>query len=211
MRAIAWLFTAQLTALGSTAFGTPPASKGPSRGESPQAADAARMRELRARVAGSGWPSLVSVQDAAEASLRLPSDAEVRSWGGRARSRGWLPRLDVRVGTDSDLDIRAQAERDPSWTEGRGYGLDVSLRFQLGQLIFSSDELRAHRERLRRSAVVRAAVLKVTELYFERLEVELEAPKEPAADGLVQLLRLDGALDAATGGRWSQLLAESSR
>lgn len=167
-------------------------------------------RELQARVSGQGWPSLVSIQEAAEASLRLPSESDVQSWGDRARARGWLPRLDVRVGTDSDLDVRANAALDPSWTEGRGFGLDVALRFQLGQLLFSDAELRAHRERMRRSAVIRSAVLKVTELYFARLEVELQLEKSVSTKLLLERARLDGALSAATGGAWPELLFQAS-
>ena len=154
-------------------------------------------------VRGQGrFPSLAAVQEAAEVALRLEPEHRARSWSDRARNRGWVPRLDVRVGTDSDRDVRALGRVEESWTEERAFAADVAARWSLGDIVFADVELRVNRERLARSAAVRLARERVTKVYFQRLEVELAMRVRREARLVLEAARLDGLLKALTGGAW---------
>jgi len=149
-------------------------------------------------------PALADVQDAAEAALLAASPRDVVSWAHRARMRGLVPRLDVALGTDSDLDVRDSYStgRSRTTTEGRAFGFELGARWELGDLVFSDGELRASREALARAASVRLAREEVTRLYFERVELLLEARGDhPEADRL-RAARIEGLLRALTGGRF---------
>lgn len=147
--------------------------------------------------------SLAEVQSAAEDSLVLGDDEEVDGWTSRLRWRGLVPKLDVRFGTDTDLDIRdALTESASSWTNtGRGLGLDVVVKFGLGDLVFADLELRANRERIARAAAIRLARERVTEIYFLRLQVWIANRLEPSYEHALEAQRLDGLIHALTGGR----------
>lgn len=167
-------------------------------------------RLVRKIIAGQGrLPSLARTLRAAEEALRLEPEECARSWSDRARNRSWLPRLEVRMGTDSDLDIRALGQADELWTEGRGFGADLALRWTLGDVVFADVELRVNRERLARSAAVRLARERVTKVYFERVEVELGLRQAVRAELVLAAARLDGLLVALTGGEWA--LREAAR
>lgn len=146
------------------------------------------------------WPSLARTRTAAIQTLALPPSSEVDSWAQRARDRSWLPRVDVRLGTRGDQDVRSLGTASESWTEGRDFGVDVSLRWGLAGLVFSEVEVRAHRERRARAVLLRRVVEEVTKVYLRRVEVEL-APSTP--DRVREGVRLDVVLDALTGGAWS--------
>ena len=60
----------------------------------------------------------------------------------------------------------------------------------------------AHSEaRLARAAAVRLARERVTQLYFQRVEVLVRMRLEPNLELVLEAARLDGLLDALTGGR----------
>lgn len=148
-------------------------------------------------------PSLVDVQRAAEEALELTPSAEAEGWARRARLRGLVPDVEAGLGRDADLDVRGSSD-DGSFkttTEGRQLGVDVSVRFELGELVFSDLELRASRERLARAASVHLARDRATQLYFDRVEVALRLRDAPSTELLLSAARLDGLLDALTGGR----------
>lgn len=149
-------------------------------------------------------PSLRQTQEAAERALRLEPEHRVRGWSERARNRAWLPRLDVRAGTDTDLDVRGLGQAGETWTEGRGFGADVALRWGLGEIVFSDAELRINRERLARASVRSKTLERVTKVYFERVAAEfrLRSVSEPSFELLLEVARLDGLLAAATLGAW---------
>lgn len=159
-------------------------------------------QELMLIVQGRGeLPALVEVQEAAVQALELTEGEEVEAWSSRARLRGLAPTLDARFGTTTDLDVRGEVD-GAGWTRvGRGLGLDVSTRFNLGDLIFSDQELRASRERLARSAAIRLARERATRIYFQRVANLLELRARPNAEALFDAARLDGLLRAVTGGR----------
>lgn len=138
-------------------------------------------------------PPLEQVQRMAVQAL----DAGGAGWARRARLRGLVPRLDVAVGTDADLDVRdsVTTSRSRTTTEGRAFGFEISARWDFGDLVFSDLELRANREALARSAARRLVRDRVTQLYFQRLELLLE-PASIARD--VKAARLDGLIRAYT-------------
>lgn len=148
-------------------------------------------------------PSLADAQRLAEESLGVPAAEDARGWAGRARWSGVVPALDVSVGTDSDLDVRDSFSQQVArvTTAGRAFGFRVGARWDLGEVIFHDAELRANREALARAAAAALVRERVTELYFERLEV-LAAQRvrnELALD--LKAARLDGLLRAMTDGR----------
>lgn len=147
-------------------------------------------------------PSLRSVQAAAEAALELGPSARLGAWGGDARWRALLPRLDVRFGTQRDLAIRDDLGGGTAWARtGEGVGIDVAARWQLDGLLMDDAELRVNRERLARAAAVASARERATKVYFERVEVLVRQRIAPSAELLVQAARLDGLIRALTGGR----------
>lgn len=162
------------------------------------------MESVRALVEGRDvFPALSATQRAAVEALDLEPAARAREWSSRARERGWVPRVDVRMGTDADRDVRALGSLDEKWTEERGFGADLAFRWSLGDVVFADAELRVNRERLARAAAVRLARERVTKVFFERLEVELALRAKPEPELVVEAARLDGLLAALTGGAWS--------
>ncbi len=165
--------------------------------------DAALKARIDGIVAGADiLPALAKVQSDAEAALQLPSAEQVKDWTSRARLRGLLPQLDVRFGSQRDLLIRDTAEGLDWARSGQGLGLNIAARWGLGALLLSDVEVRMHTERLRRSAALRLARTRVTELYFERVEVLLALRQETTPALLLDAARLDGLLAALTAGRY---------
>lgn len=146
------------------------------------------------------FEALAVVQARAERALAVGTAAEARAWTSRLRWRGAVPKVDVRFGTDADIDIRdASSASASSWTRtGQGTGFDVALSWRLGDLVFADLELRANRERIARAAAVRLALERVTQIYFQRLEIELAYRERPSARLRLEAARLDGLLDALT-------------
>lgn len=159
---------------------------------------AARVETIVA--GGDRLPSLARAQIDAAAAAGF--DADIGSWAGRSRWRGLLPRLDVRVGTDNDLDIRDSFSRSYSrtTTEGQTIGFEVAARWALGDLVFADAELRANRQQLAAAAARRLLADAVTRLYFDRVELLLRS--ETSASATVRAARLDGRLHALTNGTW---------
>lgn len=162
---------------------------------------------IDALVAGQAeLPSLREVQEGAVEALGLASLEEAESWPSRARWRGVVPRVAASVGSDTDLDIRGSwtSPDHLTTTRGRQLGFDVAVRFELGELVFSDQELRASREAIARAAAVQLARDRATQIYFERLELALSMRDAPSPSLVLAVARLDGMLDAITGGRLSR-------
>ena len=147
-------------------------------------------------------PSLAAVQEAAAAAIGAPGPDEVAGWGRRARLRGLVPRFDVVVGTDNDLDVRDSFSdlRSRTTTEGRAFELRFSARWALGDVVFNDAELRANREAVAQWAARRLVLERVTRIYFERVQVLLRSRDQPSPELALRAARLDGLLRALTGG-----------
>ncbi len=155
--------------------------------------------ELEAIVAGEReLPALAEVQAVARAAWSAHRGDP--GWLARARWRGLVPRIDVSVGTDNDLDVRDTIEARTT-VEGRALGLRVGARFELGDLVFSETELRASRDLAAREDELRALLVEVTTLYFQRVEVLLAVRAEPTPALRLRAHALDGLLRALTDGR----------
>ena len=149
------------------------------------------------------FPKLEAMLTAAEAALQFEPATKVERWSLRARRRAWLPQLDVRLGTDADVDVRGLGLDNERWTQTRGFGIDLSLRWTLADLVFTETELRIDRARIARAATVRLAHERVVRAYFDRLRVELKLRREAPTMALrLEAARLDGLLVAYTRGAW---------
>lgn len=169
----------------------------------PQTSTQAMADQIDSLVLGQGaLPSLADVQAQAEAAMGLGTEAEMQQWASRARYRGLLPQLDVRFGSQRDVLVRDTIEGLDWARNGQGLGINVAAKWGLGALLFADQEPRMQQERLRRSAALRLARERVTELYFERLEVELRLGAGASAEDLLLAAQLDGQLKALTGGRY---------
>ncbi|MBI2375965.1 MAG: hypothetical protein HYV07_18370 [Deltaproteobacteria bacterium] len=169
---------------------------------------------LRAVVEGrAGLPSLDVVQSAAEKRLGVGDSGTFESAASRARARGWIPRLDLALGSDAGLDVRdSSASTARTTTDKRGFGVELGVHFDLGQLVFSPAEVQSARVAISRSAAISLSRERVTELYFRRVEVLLEtrdleerrARGQPVFDSrlrelAVEAATLDGRIRALTG------------
>lgn len=146
------------------------------------------------------FPSLADTLRAAEDALQLTSAESLRAWSKRARLRGWVPRVDIRVGTDRDLGVRRPASGAEAWTEAQAFGVDLGLRFGLSDVIFSTSELQASRVARRQASLLKRVRSEVARLYVRRLKSELvEANPWARAE-------LDSVLDGLTAGFWRRSL-----
>jgi len=166
-------------------------------------------------MSGSTWVAAALAVTAAGHPVDLPDLQQVQAWAAteagrapppgalrRARWRGVLPHLTLRFGTDLDLDVRDASTRTVS--EAQGLDFDAWARWRLPDLVFHPDELRVLREtRIGRSAR-RSARVQVTELYFERLQVRAARRARDSGELRRAAQRLDGLLDALTGGAYGR-------
>jgi hypothetical protein len=170
-----------------------------------QAAEDSMEEEILRIVRGrAGIPPLQETQERAVLAMGVDEDGLDPGWAGRSRLRGLLPRVEARMGSNQDQDVRIE-DLDISsrrTNEGQALALDLGVRFELGDLIFSDQELRANRELLARGAAVRVAKERVTKFYFARLRVLLLLRAGPTQALLLEAARLDGLLNALTGGYW---------
>lgn len=154
-------------------------------------------RWIEEAIAGQhGLPSLAEVLARAEAALGLGSEQEARSWARRARWRGLVPRLTAEVGSDRDRTIKDVLSGTDYTRMGAGIGAELGVRFELGRLVFSEAELKAFKLRMARRAAIRLALDEVTQLYFQRLQVELDRRRADSPDLQLQAAALDGQLAA---------------
>lgn len=166
----------------------------------PEASPEESARWIKEAIAGQhGLPSLAEVQAAAEAALSLGSEEEARGWARRARWRGLVPRLTAEAGSDRDRIVKDALTGSDYTRAGAGVGAELGLRFELGRLVFSEAELKAYRLRMARRAAIRLALDEVTQLYFQRLEVELKRREGDSAALQLEAARLDGLLAARLG------------
>jgi hypothetical protein len=143
-------------------------------------------------------PALAAVQEASVRALELPGAEDAGSWAARSRWRGLVPRIEAHVGTDADQSLRDGTT--VLFTEARGLGVDVGARWELGDVVFNDAELRANRERIARAARIALVRDRATDLYFDRLAVELALRESPTVELILEAARLDGLLRSITGG-----------
>ena len=144
-------------------------------------------------------PALSEVLREADAELQQRS-VSVDDWLDDARDRAWIPDFDARFGTDRSLDVRDATTS--SWVRtGEGFGVQVRLRWSLGDALFNDGVLRVEKAVREQENARRRVRDRLVKLYFQRLEVEVELLRRPSLKASVQAARIDGQLRAATGGR----------
>ena len=150
---------------------------------------------------------------------------KIREWRRLARKRAYLPQMDI--GADSGKSWGTSdnvwgsytgggqhyiGPDDKSW--GEDFGWDVSLSWDLGDLIWNTDQTTID-SRSKLMVELRESILdQVTRLYFERRRIQLalmagtiEDP-QIMLDQQMRLEELTALIDAYTGGEFSKRLQQ---
>jgi len=150
---------------------------------------------------------------------------KIINWRRQARRKAWLPDLDI--GVDSDRDWSSS---DSIWgsyssggqhyigpddkTRGEDFGWDVSLSWDLGDLVWSTDQTTID-SRSKLMVELREDILnEVTRLYFERRRIQIElglgdiSEFQMKIDKKMRIDELTALIDALTGGGFSKKIAE---
>jgi len=147
--------------------------------------------------------------------------SKIRDWRAAAQKRAWLPSLSI--GVDGDKNLTLGDSVWGSYSSGgqlfigpddktfyNNFSWDVSLSWDLADLIWSSDQTSID-SRSKLMVELREDILdQVTRLYFERrrLQVELAALQNPDAqtilDKNMRIDELTALIDGLTGGEFSR-------
>jgi hypothetical protein len=157
---------------------------------------------------GATLPTIAEVQRATEdnALVRL---ADLDGWRSRARASAWLPELGVsyqrNVGEIDTLGIQSNLGIDSHDVEDVArYG--VRATWQLGQLVFSREEVAAAKAALEVQRDRQELVAHVTELYFEWLRKRVKLSQAGGELESLALAELQAKIDALTDGFLSRRL-----
>ena len=156
---------------------------------------------ISAEVLGRGHlPALGTLLATADVELALDAGASADEWQADVRHRAWIPSFEARFGTDRSLDVRDATTT--SWVRtGQGLGLQIRLRWSLADALFNDSVLRVDKAlRDRRSARWKARD-RLVDLYFDRLELEIQLLEQPTPETTLRAARIDGLLQAVSGGR----------
>jgi hypothetical protein len=150
--------------------------------------------------------------------------ASVRRMLGASKSFAALPRLKaqyrIKDGWDQDFTNQGAFGSDPEWqlddaqTDQDRY-VTVEATWELGELVMSSERLRAVNEAQDIVKLRDKMLTKVTQLYFDRRRHQVDVLLSPASnvrdrvEDQVRLMELTAGLDALTGGRFSEALSQS--
>lgn len=167
-------------------------------------------------------PSIQEIQKQAIKYAEVQPE-KIEAWRKAAAKSAWLPNLSVGVDKDENLTVA-----DSVWgTYANGgqvyvgpddktfydnFGWDVSLSWDLGDLIWNSDQTSID-SRSKLMVELRESILdEVTRLYFERRRLQTElliSPPEEVSEKLDETLRLEeltASIDALTGGYLTRCL-----
>ncbi len=140
------------------------------------------------------------------------SPRKIREWRSLAKTRAILP--DLSVGLDrsgTDLFHWDTGQSPDVLVTGREYiDWDVSLSWDLGDLVWSTDQTTID-SRSKLMVELREDILdEVTRLYFERRRLQMEERQDPekgdpvlARDRFLRIEELTALIDALTGGKFS--------
>jgi hypothetical protein len=159
----------------------------------------------------SARPTIAEVQRAAIAEAELEARRD-RRLIRRIRAASILPRVDATLSRGNSLDEyldREHGELDElRITTDQDLQLRVVLHWDLAQLVYDSEELRARREANYREQRRQEIITNVTRLYFElrtlRIRRELDRRLDDASFDVEREMRiaeLHALLDGLTGGR----------
>jgi len=170
-------------------------------------------------------PSIQEIQKQAMKYAEVQPE-KIEAWRKAAAKSAWLPKLSMGVNGDKNLTTGDSVWG--SYTSGGqvyigpddktfydNFGWDISLSWDLGDLIWNSDQTSID-SRSKLMVELREDILdEVTRLYFERRRLQTElliSPPEEASERLDKTLRLEeltASIDALTGGYLTQQLENS--
>ncbi len=148
---------------------------------------------------------------------------KIKQWQVRARNKAWLP--DFSIGVNGDKNRTLSDNVYGSYTGGgqsyvgprdktfyNNFGWDASLSWDLGELIWTSDQTSID-SRSKLMTELREDILnEVTRLYFERRRLQYEILRDASnvSDGDMEknmrLEELTALIDALTGGQFSHVI-----
>ncbi len=186
------LQAAQATPIAETQPPPPPPPAAPVYTPPPPRSDTRRGRDAAALIAAT-TPPIEELQDAA---LRRSTvdPRTTRRWLRRARAAAALPslrgELDLRRDEAWQLDQEAGDADELSQDSGAGQVIRVRVAWQLDRLIFDPNELRAARAAVDMAMAREQVLLRVTQLYFERLQLLIELSAADPTKALQMQLRI---------------------
>jgi len=166
-------------------------------------------------------PSIREIQEAAIRYAEVYPE-KILEWRNAASRKAWLPKLTTGMDMDVDrnVDIDRGGTNDPDFfilgPEERKLNWDVSLTWDLGELIWNGDQTSID-VRSKLMVQLRDDVLdEVTRLYFERRRLQIELSLEPPiqlkkkVESELRLQELTADIDALTGGYLSKAISEKT-
>jgi hypothetical protein len=171
------------------------------------------------RLDANGEPSIREVQEKAIQYAEVQPE-KIALWRKQAARKAWLPKLTTKVNRDTadlwhwesgsttkaDDDFLRRGRDSVEW--------DVSLSWELSQLIWSDDQTNID-VRSRLMVELRDDILdEVTKLYFQRLQAKADLEqlaiedKKKRFEKELRIEELGASLDALTGGYFSRALQE---
>jgi outer membrane protein TolC len=165
-------------------------------------------------------PSIRDVHQMAIEYARV-NPRKIASWENQAQKKAWMPKLSM--GLDSDRNKTLSDNIYGSYTGGgqsyigprdktfySNFGWDVSLSWDLGELIWNPDQTSIDSRSKLMSELREDILNEVTRIYFERRRLQIETLKGSAQydefclEKKMRIEELTALIDALTGGRFSE-------
>lgn len=198
-------------AFGASAGATPRAGAAEPRPAAEQGAAAVTPARLRAALRRYAHePDVHAVLRAALEAARA-EPARAQRLADRARRSGWVPRVSFGVRHDQgrDLSEREYADGDrTSFSTDDGLTLDGSLTFDLGRIVFASQEVSLLREQRALREERAELVETVVRIYYERRRLQLERDLlgRYDLDHTLRIAEAEALLDAFTDGAFGRMM-----
>jgi hypothetical protein len=149
-----------------------------------------------------GEPSVRTLQRAA-ARLAEVHPERVQSWLNRVRKAALMPALRVRAGRGNEVWATDSSGRI-EMTAADTWRFDLEASWSLDRLVFDRNELRTSHEAQRLASRREELLVRVTQLYYERRRLQVDALQTPEApnaiDRAIEIDELTAVLDGLTDG-----------
>lgn len=157
-------------------------------------------------------PTAAQLVEAARRALR-DNPGRMDSMASRARSAGWIPRVQMTVRRGQAVDLSASAAQDGSVRTSTDDDLMLQgvLSFDLPRLLFARAEVSIASEKRAQRAGRLDLMREVVALYYERRRLQLERDLGGGADLSLhaRVMELEALLDAFTNGALSRMMARA--
>ncbi|HEX4462249.1 MAG TPA: hypothetical protein VIA18_29940 [Polyangia bacterium] len=151
-------------------------------------------------------PSVRELQRAAARVAEVHPE-RVKSWLGRVRKAALMPTLRVRAGRGNEVWATDSSGR-VELTDADTWHFDFEATWSLDRLVFDRNELRTSREAQRLAGRREELLVRVTQLYYERRRLQVDALQTPEApnaiDRAIEIDELTAVLDGLTDGALSR-------